>query len=188
MNRKTNNLLITLQPYNIMFGPDWCGGTRKTHVIFNYNGTNHLVKREIPPMTDEISHLYTLIVKPDRVSIWLFFFLLVVITLLTYSFSLLSSFSYLYPSSLLSLAFARFDYIARFRSLNLDLPRSHRQRRKSQRRSHRWLWLPRPQKNQGPRSQKTRRLGRTWIHSRPWRHQTRRLGRYSRIHPWPWRH
>merc|ERR1712054_201765 len=26
--------------YNIMFGPDICGATKKTHVIFNYKGKN----------------------------------------------------------------------------------------------------------------------------------------------------
>lgn len=54
-------------PYNIMFGPDICGpGTRKVHVIFAYKGENHLVKKTISCKTDEDSHLYTLIVKPDN--------------------------------------------------------------------------------------------------------------------------
>jgi len=53
--------------YNIMFGPDICGSsTRKTHLIFNYKGTNHLVKKEIRTETDEFSHLYTLILHPDN--------------------------------------------------------------------------------------------------------------------------
>jgi len=53
--------------YNIMFGPDICGSaTRKTHLIFNYKGQNHLVKREIRTETDEFSHLYTLIVHPNN--------------------------------------------------------------------------------------------------------------------------
>jgi len=54
-------------PYNIMFGPDICGpGTRKVHVIFSYKGENHLVKKTIAAKTDEVSHLYTLIVNPDN--------------------------------------------------------------------------------------------------------------------------
>jgi len=54
-------------PYNIMFGPDICGSsTRKTHLIFNYKGTNHLVKKEIKCETDEFSHLYTLILHPNN--------------------------------------------------------------------------------------------------------------------------
>jgi len=53
--------------YNIMFGPDICGSsTRKTHLIFNYKGTNHLVKKEIKCETDEFSHLYTLILHPNN--------------------------------------------------------------------------------------------------------------------------
>jgi len=53
--------------YNIMFGPDICGSsTRKTHLIFNHKGTNHLVKKEIKCETDEFSHLYTLILHPDN--------------------------------------------------------------------------------------------------------------------------
>lgn len=54
-------------PYNIMFGPDYCGpSTRKVHVIFNYKGKNHLIKRTISPKDDTLTHLYTLIVKPDN--------------------------------------------------------------------------------------------------------------------------
>jgi len=54
-------------PYNIMFGPDFCGpSTRKVHVIFSYKGKNHLIKRSITPKDDQLSHLYTLIVKPDN--------------------------------------------------------------------------------------------------------------------------
>jgi len=54
-------------PYNIMFGPDICGSsTRKTHLIFNYKGTNHLIKKEIRCETDEFTHLYTLTVHPDN--------------------------------------------------------------------------------------------------------------------------
>ncbi|PAA74587.1 hypothetical protein BOX15_Mlig004264g3 [Macrostomum lignano] len=54
-------------PYKIMFGPDICGpGTKKVHVIFNYKGKNLLTKKEIRCKDDELSHLYTLIVKPDN--------------------------------------------------------------------------------------------------------------------------
>lgn len=53
-------------PYNIMFGPDICGpGTKKVHVIFNHEGKNLLIKKEIPCKSDEFTHLYTLIVNPD---------------------------------------------------------------------------------------------------------------------------
>jgi calreticulin len=54
-------------PYNIMFGPDFCGySTKKTHVIFSYKGKNHLIKKTIAPKEDQLTHLYTLIVKPDN--------------------------------------------------------------------------------------------------------------------------
>jgi len=54
-------------PYNIMFGPDICGSsTKKTHVIFNYQDKNHLIKKDIQCETDEFTHLYTLIVRPDN--------------------------------------------------------------------------------------------------------------------------
>merc|ERR1712032_532547 len=52
--------------YRVMFGPDFCGHTKRTHVIFNYNGENLLTKNEPRAETDKKSHLYTLIVKPDN--------------------------------------------------------------------------------------------------------------------------
>jgi len=53
--------------YNIMFGPDICGSsTKKTHVIFSNKGKNHLVKKEVKCESDEFTHLYTLVVKPDN--------------------------------------------------------------------------------------------------------------------------
>merc|ERR1711975_183997 len=53
--------------YNIMFGPDICGGSnKKTHVIFNYKGKNLDKKKQVRAESDTLSHLYTLIVKPDN--------------------------------------------------------------------------------------------------------------------------
>jgi len=52
--------------YNLMFGPDICGTTHKTHVILTNKGKNHLVKKEIRCENDEWTHLYTLIIKPDN--------------------------------------------------------------------------------------------------------------------------
>lgn len=52
--------------YNIMFGPDICGYTKRTHVIFNHKDTNHLITKEVPCKSDELTHVYTLIVQPDR--------------------------------------------------------------------------------------------------------------------------
>jgi len=53
-------------PYNIMFGPDICGQTKRTHLIFTNKGKNYLIKKEIKAETDEFTHLYTLIVHPDN--------------------------------------------------------------------------------------------------------------------------
>jgi len=54
-------------PYFVMFGPDVCGySTKKTHLIFNYNGQNHLIKKDIKCETDQLTHLYTLILRPDN--------------------------------------------------------------------------------------------------------------------------
>jgi len=53
-------------PYSIMFGPDICGATKRVHVIFTYKGTNHLIKKTVPCETDEMSHVYTLVLKPDN--------------------------------------------------------------------------------------------------------------------------
>jgi len=52
--------------YNIMFGPDICGTTKRIHVIFHHNGKNHLIKREPRAESDEFTHLYTLIVRPNQ--------------------------------------------------------------------------------------------------------------------------
>ncbi|XP_022557248.1 calreticulin-1 isoform X2 [Brassica napus] len=53
-------------PYSIMFGPDICGyDTKKVHAILTYNGTNHLIKKEVPCETDQLTHVYTFILRPD---------------------------------------------------------------------------------------------------------------------------
>jgi len=52
--------------YNIMFGPDICGGTRRTHLILNRRGKNHLIRDDIPTETDTYTHVYTLVIKPDN--------------------------------------------------------------------------------------------------------------------------
>lgn len=54
-------------PYSIMFGPDICGySTRKVHVILTKDGTNHLINKEIKAETDTLTHVYTLVIKPDN--------------------------------------------------------------------------------------------------------------------------
>merc|ERR1712207_11342 len=55
-------------PYNIMFGPDKCGYTKRTHLIFNYDGKNVLKKTDLAYKQDGegTSHLYRMILKPDN--------------------------------------------------------------------------------------------------------------------------
>jgi len=53
--------------YNIMFGPDICGSaTKKVHVILTHKGKNHLITKNVPCESDEVSHVYTLILRPDN--------------------------------------------------------------------------------------------------------------------------
>jgi len=53
--------------YNVMFGPDICGySTKKVHVIFNYDGKNHLIKKEIKCKDDQFTHVYTLAIRQDN--------------------------------------------------------------------------------------------------------------------------
>merc|ERR1711935_537329 len=54
--------------YNIMFGPDKCGYTKRTHLIFNYKGKHVLKKADLDYKQDGdgTSHLYRMILKPDN--------------------------------------------------------------------------------------------------------------------------
>mmetsp|Transcript_41794 Transcript_41794/g.97861 ORF Transcript_41794/g.97861 Transcript_41794/m.97861 type:complete len:338 (+) Transcript_41794:532-1545(+) len=55
-------------PYSVMFGPDVCGSTRRTHVIFNYppKDDNVLITKDILCEKDNFSHMYRLVVQPDN--------------------------------------------------------------------------------------------------------------------------
>merc|ERR1711907_171440 len=55
-------------PYNIMFGPDKCGYTKRTHLIFNYDGKNVLKKSDLAykQEVEGTSHLYRMALKPDN--------------------------------------------------------------------------------------------------------------------------
>merc|ERR1712127_556214 len=49
------------------FEPDICGySTKKVHVIFNNEGKNHLIKKEIKAKDDQFTHVYTLVIKQDN--------------------------------------------------------------------------------------------------------------------------
>merc|ERR1711870_121895 len=54
--------------YNIMFGPDKCGYTKRTHLIFNYKGKNVLKKSDLSYKQEDegTSHLYRMLLKPDN--------------------------------------------------------------------------------------------------------------------------
>jgi len=53
--------------YNVMFGPDICGSTRRTHVILtDKKGKNHLITNDVQTETDTYTHVYTLIIYPDN--------------------------------------------------------------------------------------------------------------------------
>ncbi|RHZ88016.1 hypothetical protein Glove_26g109 [Diversispora epigaea] len=52
--------------YNIMFGPDICAPVQHVHVILNHKGENKPRKKLIVAPADQLTHLYTLILKPDQ--------------------------------------------------------------------------------------------------------------------------
>jgi calreticulin len=54
--------------YNVMFGPDKCGYTKRTHLIFNYKGKNVLKKSDLSYKQEGegTSHLYRMVLKPDN--------------------------------------------------------------------------------------------------------------------------
>eukprot|EP00581_Thalassiosira_minuscula_P014288 CAMPEP_0183728240 /NCGR_PEP_ID=MMETSP0737-20130205/27538_1 /TAXON_ID=385413 /ORGANISM="Thalassiosira miniscula, Strain CCMP1093" /LENGTH=401 /DNA_ID=CAMNT_0025960127 /DNA_START=76 /DNA_END=1281 /DNA_ORIENTATION=- len=56
-------------PYGVMFGPDICGSSNKrTHVIFHYDkkDDNLLIKKNVNCEDNQLSHLYTLVLRPDN--------------------------------------------------------------------------------------------------------------------------
>merc|ERR1712085_164666 len=55
-------------PYNIMFGPDKCGYTKRTHLIFSYKGKNVLKKSDLAYKQEGegTSHVYRLVLKADN--------------------------------------------------------------------------------------------------------------------------
>ena len=65
-----HNCMNLIYKFQLPFltGPDICGPTKKVHVIIGYKGKNYLIKKDITAESDELTHLYTLIIKPDNVS------------------------------------------------------------------------------------------------------------------------
>merc|ERR1711879_392790 len=54
--------------YIIMFGPGKCGYSKRTHLIFNYQGKNVLKKTDLAYKQEGEgkSHLYRMLLKPDN--------------------------------------------------------------------------------------------------------------------------
>ena len=51
---------------SIMFGPDLCGtNTKKIHAIIAYKGQNYPIRKEMECETDQLTHFYTFIIRPD---------------------------------------------------------------------------------------------------------------------------
>jgi len=56
-------------PYAVMFGPDKCGSSnQKAHVILHSDEKkdNLLIKKEVSAEWDSLTHLYTLVLRPDN--------------------------------------------------------------------------------------------------------------------------
>jgi len=51
--------------YNMMFGPDICGSTKKVHLIFHHKGKNLDMKKSVECPSDKLSHVYTAVVLKD---------------------------------------------------------------------------------------------------------------------------
>jgi len=52
--------------YGVMFGPDICGSNAKTHAILAFNGKNVEIKDTLRAENDQLTHLYTFILNPDK--------------------------------------------------------------------------------------------------------------------------
>jgi len=51
--------------YEIMFGPDFCGTTRKVHAIFRHGKENLLINKDVRVDNDEYTHQYVFIIRTD---------------------------------------------------------------------------------------------------------------------------
>jgi calreticulin len=52
--------------YDVMFGPDICGGTKRVHAIITHKGKNHLIRKDINAPSDKFTHVFTLVIKADH--------------------------------------------------------------------------------------------------------------------------
>jgi len=51
--------------YEIMFGPDICGATKRVHAILRHGSENLLINKEVRAPADEYTHFYTFVLNPD---------------------------------------------------------------------------------------------------------------------------
>jgi len=52
--------------YEIMFGPDFCGNTKKVHAILRHEEENLLINKDVRTDNDEYTHQYVFILNPDN--------------------------------------------------------------------------------------------------------------------------
>lgn len=61
-----NNEFNSSMPYSLMFGPDICGSSHRTHMIITYNNTNVEKTRDSLCEKDTKPHVYTLSIYPNN--------------------------------------------------------------------------------------------------------------------------
>jgi len=52
--------------YEIMFGPDFCGSTRKVHAILRHGEENLLINKDVSATNDLWTHRYVFVLNPDN--------------------------------------------------------------------------------------------------------------------------
>jgi len=52
--------------YEIMFGPDFCGATRRVHAILRHQDENLLINKDVRATKDVYTHQYVFVLNPDN--------------------------------------------------------------------------------------------------------------------------
>ncbi len=60
--------LAAATPYVLLFGPDFCGATRKLQIEIGRSGKHYAIKKtiDLPQDLIGVTHLYTLVLRPDN--------------------------------------------------------------------------------------------------------------------------